>query len=79
MSLWVERLLFPPLDFGGASTEVSRRDCLQFSAGAVSAMARVVLEEWRLAYSMEEFRIWLERGAPSDDAKDEKPRGRASS
>jgi hypothetical protein len=49
------------------------------SAGAVSAMARVVLEEWRLAHSMEEFRVWLEKGAPSDDTKDEKPRGRASS
>ena len=49
------------------------------SAGAVLAIARVVLEEWRLAHSMKEFRVWLEKGAPSDDAKDEKPRGRASS
>jgi molybdenum cofactor guanylyltransferase len=46
------------------------------SSGAVSAMARTVLEEWRLAHSLEEFRVWLERGAPSDDAKDEKPRDR---
>ena len=46
------------------------------SSGAVSAMARAVLEEWRLAHSLEEFRVWLERGAPSDDAKDEKPRDR---
>jgi molybdenum cofactor guanylyltransferase len=44
------------------------------SSGAVSAMARAVLEEWRLAHSLEDFRVWLERGAPSDDAKDEKPR-----
>ena len=43
------------------------------SAGAVSAMARTVLEEWRLAHSMDAFRVWLEKGAPSDDAKDEKP------
>jgi hypothetical protein len=45
------------------------------SSGAVSAMARSVLEEWRLAHSSQEFRTWLERGAPSDDAKDEKSKG----
>ncbi len=52
------------------------------SSGAISAMARNILEEWRLAHSMDEFRVWLEKGAPSDDArdsKDEKPRGRPSS
>ncbi|HSF58428.1 MAG TPA: hypothetical protein VLD83_10175 [Candidatus Binatia bacterium] len=49
------------------------------STGAVSAMARAVLEEWRLAHSLKEFRVWLEQGAPSDDAKDEKPRERRSS
>src|SRR5215468_10486176 len=38
------------------------------SAGAVGAMARAVLEEWRLAHSMDEFRVWLEQGAPSEDA-----------
>jgi molybdenum cofactor guanylyltransferase len=48
------------------------------SSGAVSAMARAVLEEWRLAHSLEEFRVWLERGAPSDDAKDENPRETAA-
>ncbi len=48
----------------------------QQSSGAVSAMARAVLEEWRLAHSLEEFRVWLQQGAPSDDAKDEKPRER---
>jgi hypothetical protein len=37
------------------------------SAGAVSAMARAVLEEWRLAHSMRDFKAWLDRGAPSDD------------
>ena len=45
-------------------------------SGAVAAMARSVLDEWRLAHSMGEFRVWLEQGAPSDDAKDENPRGR---
>src|SRR5919198_4043749 len=36
------------------------------SSGAVSAMARAVLEEWRLAHSLDGFRAWLEQGAPSD-------------
>ena len=47
-------------------------------SGAVSAMARSVLDEWRMAHSMGEFRVWLEHGAPSDDAKDEKPGERRS-
>jgi hypothetical protein len=46
------------------------------STGALSGMARAVLEEWRLAHSLKEFRTWLEQGAPSDDAKDEKPKER---
>ena len=50
------------------------KDC----SGAVAAMARTVLDEWRLAHSMPEFRIWLEQGAPSDDAKDENPKERQS-
>ena len=48
-------------------------------AGAVSAMARAVLEEWRLAHSLDGFRAWLEHGAPSDDANDDRPRERSSS
>ena len=43
------------------------------SPGAVTAMARIVLEEWRLAHSSEAFRDWLQRGAPSDDAEGEQP------
>jgi hypothetical protein len=39
------------------------------SPGAVAAMARVVLEEWRLAHSMDDFKAWLDRGAPSDDVR----------
>jgi hypothetical protein len=38
--------------------------------GAVSAMARTIFEEWRLAYSMGDFKAWLERGAPSADTDD---------
>ena len=37
-------------------------------AGPASAMARAVFEEWRLAHSLGEFRLWLAKGAPSDDA-----------
>jgi hypothetical protein len=31
-------------------------------------MARAVFEEWRLAHALGEFRVWLAKGAPSDDA-----------
>jgi hypothetical protein len=37
-------------------------------AGPALAMARAVFEEWRLAHASGEFRLWLEHGAPSDDA-----------
>lgn len=43
------------------------------SAGAVSAMARAILEEWRLAHSMGDFKAWLDRGAPSADAERSAP------
>lgn len=36
--------------------------------GPAFAMARAVFDEWRLAHTLGEFRLWLERGAPSDDA-----------
>ena len=39
-------------------------------AGSASAMARAVFEEWRLAHSLGEFRVWLDRGAPSEDVGD---------
>jgi hypothetical protein len=37
-------------------------------AGPAFAMARAVFDEWRLAHTLGEFRLWLEQGAPSDDA-----------
>jgi hypothetical protein len=46
--------------------------CAPESAGAVSAMARAIFEEWRLAHSLHEFKNWLDHGAPSDDALAEK-------
>src|SRR5262249_25486783 len=48
------------------------------SAGAVSAMARAVFEEWGLAHAMHEFKSWLKQGAPSADA-DEGKRSRSES
>ncbi len=42
--------------------------------GLAFAMARAVFEEWRLAHTLGEFRLWLEQGAPSDDAKDRSAR-----
>ena len=38
------------------------------SPGAVAAMARSVFEEWRMVHSLDNFRDWLDRGAPSEDA-----------
>jgi hypothetical protein len=37
-------------------------------AGPAFAMARAVFEEWRLAHTLGDFRLWLQQGAPSDDA-----------
>jgi hypothetical protein len=39
------------------------------AAGATRAMALEVLAEWRLASSVPDFSAWLDRGAPSDDAR----------
>jgi hypothetical protein len=36
-------------------------------AGPASAMARAVFDEWRLAHSLENFKLWLDQGAPSAD------------
>ena len=46
--------------------------CTPESAGAVSAMARAIFEEWRLAHSLSEFKDWLDQGAPSADADEGK-------
>lgn len=46
--------------------------CAPESAGAVSAMARAIFEEWRLAHSLDEFKNWLDQGAPSADAHEGK-------
>lgn len=46
--------------------------CAPESAGAVSAMARAIFEEWRLAHSLHDFKTWLDQGAPSADADEGK-------
>jgi hypothetical protein len=38
-------------------------------AGPAFAMARAVFDEWRLAHTLGEFRLWLEQGAPSEDTR----------
>lgn len=37
-------------------------------SGGLQAMALSILEEWKLAAQVGEFREWLAAGAPSDDA-----------
>jgi hypothetical protein len=37
--------------------------------GATRAIARTVLDEWRLAHRMASFATWLEQGAPSADTE----------
>ena len=54
--------------FEGWLLNYSQKSESNHSSGAVSAMARAVLDEWRLAHSMRDFKAWLDRGAPSDDA-----------
>lgn len=43
------------------------------SIGAMRAMAREVLAEWRLAAASGDFASWLEAGAPSDDRASDPP------
>ncbi|MCC6312836.1 MAG: hypothetical protein IT337_02395 [Thermomicrobiales bacterium] len=38
-------------------------------AGATRAMARDVMDEWRIALVAPNFRAWLESGSPSDDTR----------
>lgn len=47
--------------------ERSTSAALEGPPGARLAMARSLLEEWRLACTSPEFRSWLRSGAPSED------------
>ena len=57
-----------PEMFEGWLLSYSQKSQSGHGLGAVSAMVRAVLEEWGLAHSMGDFKAWLDRGAPSDDA-----------
>jgi hypothetical protein len=50
------------------------RSCAAELSGAATAMALAVFEEWRLAHSLGNFKAWLDRGAPSEDASAGKDR-----
>jgi hypothetical protein len=56
-----------PEMFEGWLLVFSQKNESRHGLGAVSAMARAVLDEWRLAHSMGDFKAWLDRGAPSAD------------
>lgn len=47
--------------------------CLAAGAGSgmMRAMAIDIHSEWRMADASPTFRLWLEQGAPSDDAGDQ--------
>jgi hypothetical protein len=54
-------------DFEGWLLEQCTTRCEPHGGGAVQAMALEILEEWRLAQTVEVFGSWLARGAPSED------------
>lgn len=57
-----------PETFESWLLEYADKNAAAHSRGGVAAMARAVLDEWNLAHSMGDFKAWLDRGAPSDDA-----------
>ncbi|HXF76373.1 MAG TPA: hypothetical protein VNN13_09800 [Methylomirabilota bacterium] len=57
-----------PEMFEGWLLEYADQNAGRHSRGGGAAMARAVLDEWNLAHSMGDFKAWLDRGAPSDDA-----------
>jgi hypothetical protein len=54
-------------DPGGFEAWLFERAGREAAGGPVRAMARSVLEEWRLAQQSDAFRAWLKEGAPSQD------------
>ncbi len=60
-----------PADFEGwllehaAAADAARAQ----DPGAIDAMARAVLDEWRMVHDLPAFAHWLEDGAPSEDAR----------
>jgi hypothetical protein len=45
--------------------------------GAARAIARTILDEWRLAHRSDAFAAWLAHGAPSEDARERASADRA--
>ena len=66
-SVWSTRIRRHTRSRNGCST-IQRRARAPELAGPALAMARAVFEEWRLAHTLRDFKLWLEQGAPSDDA-----------
>jgi hypothetical protein len=64
----------PPERFEEWLLEYPRTLAARETVGPAFAMARAVFEEWRLAHTLGAFRVWLARGAPSDDASDQRSR-----
>jgi len=54
-------------DFEAWLQEYCRIQSGEVPAGALRATALQVIEEWRLAQELPQFRDWLDRGAPSED------------
>ena len=55
-----------PVEFEGWLIDRCREAGL--ASGPLRAVAGKVLDEWKLAHASPDFRAWLARGAPSDDA-----------
>jgi len=56
-----------PDDFQAWLLEYCQTRSSEIPAGALGATALQVLEDWRLAEELPQFRAWLSQGAPSED------------
>src|SRR5262245_33164913 len=56
-----------PGDFDAWLLEYCHKHSAEVPAGALGATALQILEEWRLAQTLPQFRMWLDQGAPSED------------
>ena len=54
-------------DFAAWLLQYCHTHSAEVPAGALGATALQILEEWRLAQALPQFRTWLDRGAPSED------------
>jgi hypothetical protein len=56
-----------PGDFEAWLLEYCHTHSAEIPAGALGATALQILEDWRLAQTLPQFRTWLDQGAPSED------------